>query len=148
MSDDKLQVRKAAATAIAEPVAVPASARAVEDLVAGTMAQLRGALDSSQVIGEPIRLGDTTVIPLLSVGFGFGAGRGDAQVVGKNGGQVGVGAGGGGVRPIAMVIAGPDGVRIEPVALSTTGSALDRLATAVEEKMAKSDKSTEKSTEK
>jgi len=141
MADNKLQVRDGAAVAIADVDASQGPMERVEDLVAGTLAQLHSALDTTQVVGDPIKIGDTTVIPLLSVGMGFGAGRGGASVAGKNGGQVGVGAGGGGVRPIAMLIAGPDGVRIEPVGGQP---ALERLVSVVDEKLSERDKSKEK----
>lgn len=137
MGKDQVKVKGENAVGLAEAAGAHGQNDSVEALVAGTLAQLRGALGSSQVVGEPLRLGDTTVIPLLSVGFGFGAGRADAKVTGNNGGQVGIGAGGGGVRPIAMIIAGPDGVHIEPVA---SDSALERLAAAAEDKLAAPDK--------
>jgi uncharacterized spore protein YtfJ len=63
------------------------------------------------VFREPVHVGDTVVIPAAAIayggGFGFGGDRGDAG-----------GGGGGGWndgRPVAVVEAGPDGVRIRPV---------------------------------
>ncbi len=74
-----------------------------------------------KVFGEPIRQGDTTIVPaaevLTGMGFGFGFGRGSDG--GENPKHEGGGGGGGGgsvlARPVAVVVASPQGVRVEPV---------------------------------
>lgn len=78
--------------------------------------------DVDTVFGEPIRHGDTTIIPaaevLTGMGFGSGFGRGsDSSDKPKREGGGGGGGGGGSVlaRPVAVVVASPDGVRVEPV---------------------------------
>lgn len=103
---------------------------------------LRAALDelermiSTQVVAaEPITCGDHVVTPLCSVGFGFGAARGSGDGVARAGDRTGAGSGagvgfGGGVRPVAVVISGPDGVRVEPLA-ADKGVDLAALAKAV-----------------
>jgi uncharacterized spore protein YtfJ len=74
--------------------------------------------DVSRVYGEPILHEETMVIPAAEVlavaGFGAGYGAGGPQDSGGEGG----GAGGGGKtfsRPVAVVIADQNGVRVEPV---------------------------------
>jgi uncharacterized spore protein YtfJ len=74
--------------------------------------------DVSRVYGEPMIHEETMIIPaaeVLSVaGFGAGYGVGGPEESGGEGG----GAGGGGktfARPVAVVIADQDGVRVEPV---------------------------------
>ncbi len=79
------------------------------------------------VYGEPVEHGDTMIIPsaevLAFMGFGVGYGSGPANAKGENGqetqGTAGGGGGGGGgrtfSRPVAVVIASPEGVRVEPV---------------------------------
>ena len=59
------------------------------------------------VTGEPITVGDTTVIPIFVTTFGVGAGGGSAF------GESVYGGGGGGVVPCAMVVIGPNGVEIK-----------------------------------
>jgi uncharacterized spore protein YtfJ len=55
----------------------------VESLVQTTLGQIEKVLGSKTVIGDPIKVGETTIIPLLSVGFGFGgvggSGAGDSK---------------------------------------------------------------------
>lgn len=82
--------------------------------------------DVSAVYGEPIDHGETRIIPAAEVvacfGYGMGGGGGSGsnpnQKGGGNGNGSGVGGGGGGqafARPVAVIIVGPDGVRVEPV---------------------------------
>jgi uncharacterized spore protein YtfJ len=82
------------------------------------------------VYGEPVRNGETLVIPAAEVvsalGFGMGAGGGTAserspagedKESARSGGSGGGGGGGGRVlsRPVAVIILTPDQVRIEPI---------------------------------
>jgi len=83
-----------------------------------TIEEFMSAASVEAVYGKPVKQGDTLIIPAAEVvagmGFGVGGGGGGAP---ENGGS-GVGGGGGGrvlSRPVAVVIASPDGVRVEPV---------------------------------
>jgi uncharacterized spore protein YtfJ len=73
-----------------------------------------------KVYGEPIEHGEVVVIPVAEVivgaGFGAGSGVGPQEDESNKGG--GAASGGGGrafSRPVAVIIATPDGVRVEPV---------------------------------
>ena len=82
-------------------------------------------LDSANVYavyGEPIIQGDTQIIPtaeiLSGLGFGVGYGMGRSnEADDKSQGSGGGGGGGGRVlsRPVAVIVASPEGVRVEPV---------------------------------
>ena len=41
------------------------------NLVKTSMEEIRGVLSAERVVGEPIVVGGNTIIPLVSVGFGF-----------------------------------------------------------------------------
>lgn len=104
----------------------------VENMVKTTLTQIEKVLSSKTVVGEPITVGDTTLIPLLSVGFGFGAaggGKSDARQQGDSGIKGGTG-GAGGMRPIAIIIIDKDGVRIEPIK-SSVAAAIEKLGEKV-----------------
>ena len=94
--------------------------------------ELEHMLTSKTVIGEPITVNDTTIIPLVSIGFGFGAGGGsgkspkDNKAEGTGGGT----GGGGGIKPVAVVIINKDGVRVEPIK-SGAASVVEKIADAI-----------------
>lgn len=96
---------------------VEGSAQAIE-AVQSTLERFLDTADVKHVYGEPIRHGDTVVIPTAEVlaGLGFGAGSGSGT--GEEGRGGGGGGGGGGrtfSRPVAVVVVSPEGVRVQEV---------------------------------
>src|SRR3972149_5950383 len=105
------------------------------DAVQETLELFLETANVDRVYGEPIAYGETILIPaaevLTGVGFGLGYGSGTAQgeekpdgsgAGGGAGSGTGSGAGGGGggggrtlSRPVAVIIASPDGVRVQPI---------------------------------
>ncbi len=89
----------------------------VESLLKTTLTEIERILSTRQVVGAPIVVGGSTIIPLIAVGFGFGVGGGS----GKNPKAVnmeGMGAlsgAGGGVTPVAVIVVNGDGARVEGV---------------------------------
>jgi uncharacterized spore protein YtfJ len=88
-------------------------------IVQTTLQEFLGSADVSKVYGEHIQNGDTIIIPAsesaYAMGFGVGAGAGTDD---NEAGGSGAGGGGGGwsmARPVAVVVAYPTGVRVEPV---------------------------------
>ena len=88
-----------------------------------TMEEFLAAADVRVVYGEPIQHDDTMIIPtaevLCGLGFGVGSGSGTSTDSSDKPAQ-GSGSGGGGggrilSRPVAVVVASPEGVRVEPV---------------------------------
>ena len=88
------------------------------------MSQFLAAADVQAVYAEPIEQGDYLMIPaaeIMSVaGFGYGSGSGSGpdQKTGQMAKGGGAGGGGGGrifSRPVAVIVAGPQGVEIQPV---------------------------------
>ena len=82
----------------------------IGDTVAAGVARILD-VSAQQVFSDPVHVGDRVVIPAATIerygGFGYG---GDVH---DNGGGGGGGAGGG--RPVAVIEAGVDGVRVRPV---------------------------------
>ncbi len=89
----------------------------VEKLLRTTADELEKMLSSKTVVGDPITIGDVTIVPLRSAGFWFGStgGGGKAQVRAKGEGELAGTGGGGGVKPVAALIIDKNGVRLEPV---------------------------------
>lgn len=103
-----------------------------ENLLKTALDEIERLLTTKTVVGDPIKIGDNTIVPLMAVGFGFGGGAGMGEDP-KNAGAKGTGSGaggGGGIRPIALVILDKDGkVRVESVRASA--SIVDKLGDAV-----------------
>ncbi len=88
----------------------------VESLVKMTVDEIQKVLTGTTVIAEPRTYEGVTLIPLQSTGFLFAAGGGGAgkgESSSKAEGQGGGSIGGGGVKPVAVVIIDKTGVRVE-----------------------------------
>ena len=94
----------------------------VERLLKGTVEELDQLLNAKNVLGDPIKKDDATVIPIVSYGLGFGA-DGGADV--KSGEGAGTGAGGG-IKPLGAIIIDQRGAQVESVhgAMSTLAAVL------------------------
>jgi uncharacterized spore protein YtfJ len=99
----------------------------VEKLFGTAVNEIERMLNSKTVVGDPITIEDNTLIPLISVGFGFGVGGGEGTDPGKCAGIGGGTGGGGGVKPVALIVINKDGVRVEPIK-GGTASILEKVA--------------------
>ena len=99
------------------------------NMLENTIAKIREMVDVNSVIGEPIVVGDTTIIPVSKVSVGFGGGGSDFT---KGSDAFGGGAGGGvKVQPICFLVVNKDGnVRMMPVAVPANTTA-DRIVEMV-----------------
>ena len=94
-------------------------------VIENTMEKFLEAASVDHVYGEPVKYGDTVVIPAAEVlsaagfGYGFGSGSSVEEEEGEGGSGAGGGGGGGGrvlARPVAVIVVSPEGVRVDPVA--------------------------------
>lgn len=77
--------------------------------------KLEDFIKNKTIFGEPMQLGDTTLIPVINVSFGLGSGGGDGS---DNKGNGGVGGGGGiGAKasPTALIIIKDGDIEIKPI---------------------------------
>ena len=87
------------------------------------LATLEKHLQIKSIIGEPMTVGDVTLIPVMDLTFGFGAGGGEGRDD-KQGGS-GVGGGGGARLAAKAVIVIKDGeVSVLPLG---RGTAIDKI---------------------
>ena len=97
-----------------------------------TIAKIREMVDSNNVIGEPIVVGDVTIVPVSKVSVGFGGGGSD--FTSKNAVKTepfGGGVGGGvKVTPICFLVVKDGNVRMMPVATPANTTA-DRIVEMV-----------------
>lgn len=73
--------------------------------------KLDGFVSSKTVVGEPIEMNGLTIIPLIDVSFGMGAGASNSRVdkKGKNSGAGGIGAK---ITPSAVIVIANDTVQL------------------------------------
>lgn len=110
----------------------------LENLVKSTLGEIEKILSTKTVMGEAVKVGDVTIIPLIEMGFGFGMGSGSGKAPKAEQGE-GTGSGlggGGGVKPIAMIVIEKGGVRIEPVSKSK-GSVVEKIGEIIPKVMDK-----------
>lgn len=103
-------------------VDMEAGAEASLAVIQETMDRFLEVADVKSVYGQAIEHGDTIVIPaaelLCGMGFGAGYGYGKSDETEEQGQGGGGGGGGGGrtfSRPVAVIVASPQGVRVDPV---------------------------------
>lgn len=111
--------------------------------------KLQNFLKTETVVGEPIIIGDTTLIPIISVSFGCGTGYGggtDDKGSNGSGGGLGVGAK---VTPNAMVVIKNDSVTMLPINDKSNIESLLEMVPGIVSKFKKDKKnnSTEKKSE-
>jgi uncharacterized spore protein YtfJ len=85
----------------------------LNDLLSGLMADMRKVSDTASLVGKPLKVGKSHMVPLLGVTIAFGTGATDASGSGERKGARADGAGAGGtmvVTPKAFVVVGEDGV--------------------------------------
>ena len=90
------------------------------DMVQETLETFLETADVNKVYAEAVEHEGSLIIPAAEVvaGMGFGATYGGVIPLDEEGGSSGGGGGGGGktfARPVAVIIADKDGVRVEPV---------------------------------
>ena len=75
----------------------------VNRIMESTLEKMREMVDVSTIIGEPMTTGDTTLIPVSKVSYGFTSGGTDLPS--KQGNELFGGAGGGGISitPVAFI---------------------------------------------
>ena len=83
----------------------------LENLVKTTLSEMREMTRAQSVVGDPVEVGNTTVVPLVRLGYGFGGGG----MSGKEEERGGSG-GGGGVQPVAVLVVRDGEVRLERMA--------------------------------
>lgn len=109
----------------------------LEKFMDTTLKNLKSMVDVNTVIGDAVTAPDgTVIIPVSTVGFGFGAGGSDF-VAGKTEACCFGGGSGGGVsiKPTAFLIVGNGTVRLLPV--SNSSSSVDKIIDLVPEMIQK-----------
>ena len=93
-----------------------------------TINQIKTIVDVNTIIGEPISVGDVTIVPVSKVTYGFASGGSDLPT--KTNKELFAGGGGAGVtlQPLAFLVVSEKGVRILEIS-SKYNDGLDRALT-------------------
>lgn len=98
------------------------SEKKLENLVDVAMQKLRSIADGETVVGKPIAVGDTTIIPISSIKVGFATGGSDLPTKNPKD-QFGGGTGGGvKVDPIAFITITNGNVKLLQMTVNQSGS--------------------------
>jgi len=114
----------------------------VDGFIKTTVGEIERLLSSRTVVGEPVTVEGATIIPLLGVGFFFGAGGGSGKgeskrrAEGTGEGSGGGSSGAGGVKPIAVLIVDKSGVRVESIK-GGFASAMEKIGESIPSMMQK-----------
>jgi sporulation protein YtfJ len=103
----------------------------IEELVETVLTKLKEVTQTETVVGEPIKIQDTTLVPVSRVSIGFGAGGGKQEKDGKGGECTG---GGMTIEPVAFVVIRKDKVELIPMKgdESGLGKVIDLIPQVVE----------------
>lgn len=98
-------------------------AHPIEGIMGVSMENIHQMVDVNTIIGDPIAKGDTTIIPISKVSFGFASGGSDlpTQAAEKFAGGAGAGVT---VKPVAFIVIKADG-DVKLLELGGKGSPLD-----------------------
>ena len=96
------------------------------NMLSDTISKIREMMSVNDVVGDPIVVGDVTILPISKVSVGFGGGGADnAKAANKD--AFGGGMGGGvKVQPICFLVVKDGNVRMMPVPVPANSTA-DRL---------------------
>ena len=96
------------------------------NMLSDTISKIRDMMSVNDVVGEPIVVGDVTIVPISKVSVGFGGGGADnAKAANKD--AFGGGMGGGvKVQPICFLVVKDGNVRMMPVPVPANSTA-DRI---------------------
>lgn len=103
----------------------------VNRIMESTLEKMREMVDVSTIIGEPIVTGDTTLIPVSKVSYGFTTGGTDLPT--KQNKELFGGAGGGGISitPVAFIVIQDSKVRL--MQINNYTSSADRAISMIPE---------------
>lgn len=103
----------------------------VNKIMENTLQKMREMVDVSTIIGEPIKTGDTTLIPVSKMSYGFTSGGTDLPS--KQNAELFGGGGGGGITisPVAFIVI--QGEKVRMMQINNYTSSADRAIAMIPE---------------
>jgi uncharacterized spore protein YtfJ len=97
----------------------------LNETINNVFARLQEFIKTETVVGEPVQVGDVTIIPFVNVSFGVGTGGGTGKDREANQGSGGGAGSGGKISPTAVLVIKGDNAELLSIDKSTS---LERLA--------------------
>ncbi len=104
----------------------------VVDILRAVVGELKEMVNSKTVIGEPITAGDKTLVPVITMSVGFGAGGGQKEEPGQTGGFGGGGGAGLKIEPAAFIVLDKDGASLLPAKRGSWEGIIEAIPGAIE----------------
>ena len=92
----------------------------IKGIMDTTMEKIRAMVDSDTIIGDPIVLDGTTIIPVSKVAFGLATGGSDFAGKGNNTMFGGGGGAGVTITPVSFVAVSGESIRVLPITNEVT----------------------------
>ena len=99
----------------------------VTEIIRGVVEELKQIARTESIVGEPITIGNKTLVPIVRITVGFGAGGGEGSDDKSRSGFGGGGGGGAKVEPAAFIVIDDTGISLLPV----KPGAIDSLVEAI-----------------
>jgi uncharacterized spore protein YtfJ len=74
------------------------------EILDALMRNMRDIISTRTVVGDPIQNGGTTILPVMKVALGFGAGAAGGEKAGEPGKSAGGGGGGISITPVGFLV--------------------------------------------
>jgi len=113
------------------------SSNSVAEILQVLVSELKQMARSETIVGEPIKAGDKTLVPVCSIMVGFGAGgSAGTNKDGTNNGLAGGGGAGLKIEPVAFIVLDKDQISLLPAKRGSWENLVEAIPGAIE-KLAK-----------
>ncbi len=106
----------------------------ISDNINNIFDKLESFLKTKTVVGEPMQIGDVTIVPFIDISFGLGTGGGSGVEEKGNQGSGGGAGSGGKISPTAILVIKGDKIELLPI---KKAGGLDKLIDMVPDIVAK-----------
>ncbi len=104
----------------------------VVEILQAVVGNLREMAKSENIIGAPVQAGDKTVLPVMTISVGFGAGGGQGEMGESKAGFGGGGGAGLKIEPAAFIIIDKDGASVLPAKHGTWEGIINAIPGVIE----------------
>jgi len=105
---------------------------AVSEILDIMLGKIETMAQAKTILGEPVKLGERLVIPVVKISVGFGAGGGENKQEEKAANAGGGGGGGFSISPVGFIVMEGEKTAFLPVKQKSVGSLIEMIPTLLE----------------